>query len=242
MDKTIYLKTYTMFIITLLGYALGIYTLVHMWKRLDVKTIIKVLIALAVLIIPFGSFIFIIAWWAYYFTKKPQVLEKYIKTQTEEETQTIDAESTVPPRKEFFLTRWLRQLVNWIDISYFSSNEEWVSPFSSLCKVFATCFITGLFWWGNQAVTGEHNNFSLIVEIITGLIMLIILVFYIKDDLNRFNTTGMKIARVFYIFFLFAISAAIGLMMSGLVVLIFILYLLLSFLWMMIFRISVLKL
>ena len=65
--------------------------------------------------------------------------------------------------------------------------------------------------------------------------MLIILVFYIKDDLKRFNTTGMKIARVFYIFFLFAISAAIGLMMSGLVVLIFVLYLLLSFLWMMIF-------
>ena len=228
-----------MVIISLLGIVLAIFTLVHMWKHLDIKTIYKVLIAIGSIVIPFGFAVLIIVWWVYYLVKKPQLIDKYNKTEnTETETATAtynEPADNIPPRKEFFLKRWLRQLVNWIDLSYFNTVDAWESPFGALCRVFATCFITGLFWWGNQVVTGEHNNFSLAVEVITGIIMLVILVLYVKDDVKRFSTTGMKVGRIFYIFFLFAISAAIGLILSGLVVVIFILYLVLSVMWMMIF-------
>ncbi len=248
-----------MLILNLLILALSIYTLVHMWKRLPIKNVFKVLIAiLVVLLNEIFGIILIIGWWAYYFTKKPEILPQYVKVEsnaapatdsdtgnnTAQETTTETADSaadnntqnTIPPKKEFFIKRWMRQLVNWIDVEYFSSEEDWESPFKALGQVFITCLITGILWWGNMIITNNsQNDFGIAMEAIAGAIMLIVFVIYILKDLPRFKSVGAKIGRGFYIFFLFAISAALALFLAMVLVGLFIIYLIFQIFMMMIF-------
>ena len=134
--------------------------------------------------------------------------------------------------KEFFLKRWMRSLVEWLDEKLFETAEPAEKPtFKLLSNVFTVTFFAGLVI-GVCAMFSDGSNTPL-VTILASALSVCVLVFYVLfllKDIKRFETVGRKIWRGVYLFLLCSITGSVAAFIAAaaifVVVVLLVLYLL----------------
>ena len=140
-------------------------------------------------------------------------------------------------KKEFFLARWMKSLLNWLDTKLFTTataealRPVYVPIFWSFALSFAGCIIVGI-----QSLFAENEEkfativFSIILAITVG-----ITIWYLISDLKRFKSIGVKIGRVAYMLVLEGVAFAAGFYLAIIVLIVCILLFVLWLLFMMVF-------
>lgn len=140
-------------------------------------------------------------------------------------------------KKEFFLVRWIKSLLSWLDSKIFTSTTgdvlrpTYVPIFWSFILSFAGGIIVGI-----QSLFAENEEkFATVVFSIILVVTVGITVWYLISDLKRFKSIGIKIGRVAYMLALESIAFAAGFYLAVIVLIICILLFVLWLLFMMVF-------
>lgn len=123
--------------------------------------------------------------------------------------------------KSWFLKRWLKGAIDWIDTKLFTPTQEC----ASLASPFWWCAIIGFIGGFAMIFTQDSTTATGIAGGITGASPLIVLIVYHWKTLRYFPRIGTKIARVLLSLILSAIGVFIGMWCAVLVLLALVLYL-----------------
>ncbi len=123
--------------------------------------------------------------------------------------------------KSWFLKRWLKSAINWLDNKMFTPTQEC----ASLASPFWWCVIVGFIGCIAIVFTQDSDTATEIAGGIIGACLLIILIVYHWKTLRYFPRTGTKIARVLLSLVLAVIGMFVGGLCAMLVLLVLFLYL-----------------
>ena len=141
-------------------------------------------------------------------------------------------------KKEFFLQKWVKNLVNWLDAKLFTSaTVEAIKPsyfpmFWSFVLSFVGGIVVGLYsLFANDSQTFISVVFGIVLALVLG-----ICIWYLIGDLKRFTQIGIKIGRCAYILFLAGVSFVVGFYLAMIVLVIAMLLFVLWILWIAVFN------
>jgi hypothetical protein len=140
-------------------------------------------------------------------------------------------------KKEFFLTKWIKSLLNWLDTKLFTSaTAEAIKPsFLPMLWSLGLSFLGGIIVGLHSLFAENTDTFTTIVFGIIIALILGICVWYLILDLKRFPQIGIKIGRSAYILFLAGLSLVVGFYLAVIVLMIAIFALVLWVLWIAVF-------
>lgn len=125
-------------------------------------------------------------------------------------------------KKEFFLSRWIKNLCLWADEKLFPAVAEAARPtympmWWSFCVSFAGGLLLGL---QSLFSSNDGGTFATVVMVIALVAVAAICVMYLLADLKRFETVGMKVARSAYMVFLVGLAFFVGFYLAMIVLLV----------------------
>lgn len=115
-------------------------------------------------------------------------------------------------KKEFFLKKWIKKFLIWLDEKLFTSAViDAIKPsYIPILWSFALSFIGGIIVGLHSLFAKYSETFSTVVFSIVIALILAICIWYLVIDLKRFPKLGIKIGRCAYILFWAGLSFAIG--------------------------------
>lgn len=118
--------------------------------------------------------------------------------------------------KEFFLKRWMRSLVEWLDDKLFSMAAPAEKPtFKLLTQVFTVTFFGGLVIGVCSLFSnGEVGPFMSVLGVGLLIAVLVFYVLFLLNDIKRFEKTGHKVWRGIYLFILCNITGSIAMSLA----------------------------
>lgn len=140
-------------------------------------------------------------------------------------------------KREFFLVRWMKSLLNWLETKLFTSatgealRPVYVPIFWSFISSFAGGIIVGI----QSLFSDNEEKFATIVFSIILALTVGITIWYLISDLKRFKSIGIKIGRVAYMLVLEGVAFAAGFYLAIIVLMVCILLFILWLLFMVIF-------
>ena len=142
------------------------------------------------------------------------------------------------PKKEFFLKKWIKKLVDWLDTKLFTSaTAEAIKPsYIPMFWSFILSFVGGLVVGVYSLFAKNTETFATIVFGIVAALILGVCIWYLVVDLKRFTQIGIKIGRSVYILFLAALSLVVGFYLAMIVLVIAMLLFVLWILWIAVFN------
>ena len=209
-------------LLTLLFLALTICTIVHMWKRVDVSTGVKILLALAFIFVPLAC----IAWWIYYFIKKPAVMEKNVSdTAVQDEPDSVD--NTQSSNRA---SRWsVSGMADLFDERVFKVTEKEGYKESSFIFVWAVRI--GILVGVSIVIAiliDDHSTYPIWAASIGGGIILAMSAVYAINDIKLFQTGGQIAGRLAYLILMPLLLASIAGILAAVIVMIVVVVLILS--------------
>ena len=225
--------------IFLISLIITICTIVHMWKRVDLTPIVKVLISLAFMIIPFAC----LAWWIYFLIKKPAVLSQYTTengecgaTNPNKSSNTSQSNASKSNEKRFVLNRWISKLADWFDGGVFEmAQKEGYAESSPIC---VWAFWIGILTGGSIAVAtmiNDQSTYPVWAASIGGGIILAMVAVYAIKDIKLLQTGGQIAGRLAYLVFVPLLLALVGGILAAMAVVIVAIILFLWFLLTLLF-------
>jgi hypothetical protein len=139
--------------------------------------------------------------------------------------------------KEFFLKRWMRSLVEWLDGQLFSMAAPAEKPtFKLIAQVFTVTFFVGLVIGVCSLFTnGEVGPFISILGVGLSIAVLVFYVLFLLNDVKRFEKTGHKVWRGIYLFVLCSITGSVAAFLAASAIFVAVAFLVLYIVFAMLF-------